>query len=166
MWNTGSPTLNWSMTARNDPFNAVELTPGVPLLLHGEQAQRDLGRTLAPLLAPGTLIFLEGELGAGKTTFAQGLAQGLGFVGLVSSPTYALMQEYPTPHGALLHVDAYRVRHPQELYEMDLERLVAEARLSLIEWGQAFYDDFPAAALIRLAHVEGQPETREMVRVR
>ena len=150
----------------DDPFAAVGLHLGVPLLLKGEHEQRELGRRLAPLLPAGAVIFLEGELGAGKTTFSQGLAQGLGFGGLVSSPTYALMQEYPVPGGTLLHVDAYRVRHPQELYEMDLERLAESARLSLIEWGEAFYDDFPAAALLRLEHIEGQPEERRMLRLR
>jgi tRNA threonylcarbamoyladenosine biosynthesis protein TsaE len=150
----------------NEFFGSVGLQLGVPLLLAGEDEQRALGRTLAPSLPTGTLVFLEGELGVGKTTFAQGLAQGLGFTGLVSSPTYALMQEYPTPAGLLLHVDAYRIRHPQELYEMDLERLISQARLSLIEWGEAFYQDFPAATLLRLSHVEGQPGLREMLRVR
>ncbi len=150
----------------DEPFAAVGLHLGAVLLLKGEHEQRELGRRLAPLLPAGAVIFLEGELGAGKTTFSQGLAQGLGFGGLVSSPTYALMQEYPVPEGTLLHVDAYRVRHPQELYEMDLERLAESARLSLIEWGEAFYDDFPAAALLRLEHIEGQPEERRMLRLR
>ena len=154
------------MSRSADPFEALGLKVGVPLRLHGEDEQRRLGRNLAPRLAPGTLLFLEGELGAGKTTFSQGLAQGLGFGGLVSSPTYALIQEYPTPEGLLLHVDAYRVQHPQELYEMDLERLIDQARLSLIEWGEAFYDDFPAATLLRLTHLEGQPDVRQMVRLR
>jgi len=138
----------------------------VPLRLHGDDAQRELGQRLAPTLPAGTVLFLEGELGAGKTTLSQGLALGLGFTGLVSSPTYALMQVYPVPHGTLLHVDAYRVRHPQELYEMDLERLIAEARLSLIEWGEAFYDDYPDAPLLRLSHVDGEPDVRELLRVR
>ncbi|WP_424951469.1 tRNA (adenosine(37)-N6)-threonylcarbamoyltransferase complex ATPase subunit type 1 TsaE [Deinococcus sp.] len=149
-----------------DPLAALGLPVGGSLLLTGEEEQRALGRRLATSLPPGTLLFLEGELGAGKTTFSQGLAAGLGFTGLVSSPTYALMQEYPTPQGLLLHVDAYRVRHPQELYEMDFERLVSEARLSLIEWGEGFYDDFPAVPVLRLEHLEGQPEVRRMLRVR
>ena len=101
------------------------------------------------------MLFLEGELGAGKTTLTQGLIAALGFGGLVSSPTYALMQLYPTPQGQVLHVDAYRVRRPQELYEMDLERLTDEARLSVIEWGEAFYDDFPGAWVLRLEHLDG-----------
>ena len=149
-----------------DPLSALGLPVGAALLLNGEMSQRQLGVRLAALTPKGMLMFLEGELGAGKTTFSQGLAQGLGFTGLVSSPTYALIQEYPTPLGMLLHVDAYRVRHPQELYEMDLERLVETARLSLIEWGEAFYDDFPAAPVLRLSHLEGQPDVRQMLRVR
>ncbi|WP_456831155.1 tRNA (adenosine(37)-N6)-threonylcarbamoyltransferase complex ATPase subunit type 1 TsaE [Deinococcus sp. UYEF24] len=149
-----------------DPLSALGLPVGAARLLSGEASQRQLGLDLAALTPPGTLIFLEGELGVGKTTFTQGLAQGLGFTGLVSSPTYALMQEYPTPLGLLLHVDAYRVRHPQELYEMDLERLISEARLSLIEWGEAFYPDFPEAPVLRLSHLDGQPEARQMLRIR
>ena len=149
-----------------DLLAALGLLTGVPLLLTGEDEQRELGRRLAGLMPPGSLMFLEGELGAGKTTLAQGLAVGLGFAGLVSSPTYALMQEYPTPQGTLLHADAYRTRHVQELYEMDLERLISEARLSLIEWGGAFYDDFPAAILLRLSHVDRQPDTRQLLRIR
>ena len=149
-----------------DLLAALGLPTGVPLLLKGEDEQRELGRQLAILLPPGSLVFLEGELGAGKTTLAQGLAAGLSFSGLVSSPTYALMHEYPTPQGTLLHADAYRTRHVQELYEMDLERLISGARLSLIEWGEAFYEDFPAALLLRLSHVDGQPETRQLLRVR
>jgi len=149
-----------------DLLAALGLPTGVSLLLRGEDEQRELGRRLALLLPPGSLMFLEGELGAGKTTLAQGLAVGLGFAGLVSSPTYALIQEYPTPQGTLLHADAYRTRHVQELYEMDLERLISEARLSLIEWGESFYDEFPAAILLRLSHVDGQPDTRQLLRIR
>ncbi|WP_420595217.1 tRNA (adenosine(37)-N6)-threonylcarbamoyltransferase complex ATPase subunit type 1 TsaE [Deinococcus sp.] len=128
---------------------------GQTLVLESEDAQRAFGASLAAQLPPGTVLFLEGELGAGKTTLTQGLIAALGFDGLVTSPTYALMQLYPTAQGEVLHVDAYRVRAPQELYEMDLERLMADARLSILEWGQSFYDDFPDAWLLRLEHLEG-----------
>ena len=128
---------------------------GQTLVLESEDAQRAFGASLAAQLPPGTVLFLEGELGAGKTTLTQGLIAALGFDGLVTSPTYALMQLYPTPQGEVLHVDAYRVRAPQELYELDLERLIADARLSILEWGQSFYDDFPDAWLLRLEHLEG-----------
>lgn len=131
------------------------LEVGQSVVLLSEEAQREFGASLAAL-PMGQVLFLEGELGAGKTTLSQGLLLALGFTGLVSSPTYALMQLYPTPQGQVLHVDAYRVRHPQELWEMDLERLVAESRLSILEWGEPFYSDFPAAQCLRLEHLEGE----------
>lgn len=123
--------------------------------LSSEAAQRAFGAGLAAQLPPGALLFLEGELGAGKTTLAQGLTAALGFTGSVTSPTYALMQLYPTPQGAVLHVDAYRVRQPAELWEMDLQGLVETARLSIIEWGEPFYEDFPGAWILRLEHLPG-----------
>lgn len=131
--------------------SAAPLQPNQSILLPTEEAQRDFGAGLAAL-PTGSVLFLEGELGAGKTTLTQGLLAALGFTGLVTSPTYALMQLYPTPQGEVLHVDAYRITHPQELWEMDLERLSLEARLSVLEWGEKFYDDFPAALILRLEH--------------
>ncbi|AWN24409.1 tRNA (adenosine(37)-N6)-threonylcarbamoyltransferase complex ATPase subunit type 1 TsaE [Deinococcus irradiatisoli] len=139
------------------------MLPGQSAELDHEAAQRAFGASLAPLLSPGAVLFLEGELGAGKTTLAQGLLAALGFGGLVSSPTYALMQLYPTPEGPALHVDAYRVRQVQELYEMDLERLIEDARLSVIEWGQGLYADFPEAWILRLEH---RPQGRRVTRLR
>lgn len=130
------------------------MLPGQSLNLDSDVAQRAFGASLLPGLPVGAVLFLEGELGAGKTTLTQGLIAALGFSGLVSSPTYALMQLYPTPQGQVLHVDAYRVRRPQELYEMDLERLTDEARLSVIEWGEGFYDDFPDAWMMHLEHLD------------
>ena len=141
---------------------------GESSVLGSEAEQRAFGAALAGQLPPGAVLFLEGDLGAGKTTLTQGLIAALGFAGLVSSPTYALMQLYPTPQGTALHVDAYRVRQPQELYEMELERLTQEARLSIIEWGQLFYDDFPAAWLLRLEYLSqtGSPPGRRVTRLR
>jgi tRNA threonylcarbamoyladenosine biosynthesis protein TsaE len=151
-----------STSGRTTRYHA-RMRPGETLLLTSDDAQRAFGASLLPSLAPGAVLFLEGELGAGKTTLTQGLIAALGFTGLVVSPTYALMQLYPTPQGMALHVDAYRIRHPQELYEMDLDRLISETRVSVIEWGQPFYDDFPEAWLLRLEHVDGG---RRVTRVR
>nr|WP_229776285.1 tRNA (adenosine(37)-N6)-threonylcarbamoyltransferase complex ATPase subunit type 1 TsaE [Deinococcus ruber] len=147
-------------------MDAVGLARGQRLLLSGEEEQRALGQRLATLLPAGTLLFLEGDLGAGKTTLVQGLLRGLDFAGQVSSPTYALMHEYPTPHGRVLHVDAYRVRHVQELFEMELERLTEESYLSVIEWGELLYDEFPAAPILHLGHLDGQPDIRQIERRR
>ncbi len=138
------------------------MKPGESRLLAGEAEQRAFGAALAPLLPSGSVLFLDGELGAGKTTLTQGLVAALGFTGAVTSPTYALMQEYPTPAGRVLHVDAYRVRHAAELLDMDLEDLVTGSRLSVIEWGALYYDDFPGAWRLQLEHV---PQGRRVIRV-
>lgn len=118
------------------------------------QAQQAWAEQLAPTLPNGLVLFLQGELGSGKTTLSQGLLRGLGFTGEVNSPTYALMHEYPTPQGLVLHVDAYRIRHPQELWEMGLEDYASRCRLIIIEWGQAFYSEFPEGWIFALEYLE------------
>ena len=142
------------------------LAPGESRRLPGEEAQRALGAAVAEALIPGSLLFLEGELGAGKTTLTQGLVAALGFSGGVTSPTYALIHVYPTLAGSVLHVDAYRVRDVTELYEMDLEALIEGSRLSVIEWGEGLYADWPGAPILRLEHLEGDPEARRVTRRR
>ncbi|MFB9990620.1 tRNA (adenosine(37)-N6)-threonylcarbamoyltransferase complex ATPase subunit type 1 TsaE [Deinococcus oregonensis] len=148
------------------PFTPLPLLPGEIRLLYGTQQQWAFGAALAHALPAGSVLFLEGELGAGKTTLTQGLVGALGFTEPVTSPTYALMNAYPTPAGRVLHVDAYRTRHPAELYEMDLEELIAGSRLSVIEWGEGLYADYPDAPIVRLLHREGEPEVRQAERVR
>lgn len=145
--------------------NSDVLLPNETRLLSGLHEQQQLGAAFAALPA-GSVLFLEGELGAGKTSFTQGLVNALGFVGDVTSPTYALMHLYPTPAGRVLHVDAYRVRDSAELYEMDLDELVSTSRLSVIEWGEKLYADYPTSPILKFEHVAGQPELRRVVRLR
>ncbi|ACO47355.2 tRNA (adenosine(37)-N6)-threonylcarbamoyltransferase complex ATPase subunit type 1 TsaE [Deinococcus deserti] len=142
------------------------LQPGEMRDLYGVYEQHALGAALAESLPPGAVLFLEGELGAGKTTLTQGLVGALGFREPVTSPTYALINAYPTPAGQVLHVDAYRVRDVNELYEMDLEDLISTSRLSVIEWGEGLYLDYPQAPILHLAHVDGQPDLRRVTRKR
>ena len=96
-------------------MDGFPLAPDEVRTLTGEDAQRALGASLAAALPPGSVLFLEGELGAGKTTLTQGLVAALGFTDTVTSPTYALMHVYPTPAGNVLHVDARLP--PQELHQ-------------------------------------------------
>ncbi|GGJ45175.1 hypothetical protein GCM10008938_34300 [Deinococcus roseus] len=100
-------------------------------------------------------------MGAGKTTLTQGILDGMGFMGEVNSPTYALMHEYPAPEGLVLHVDAYRIHHAEELYEMGLDDYVERCRLSIIEWGEKLYADFPEGWILKLEYLsEGRQITR------
>lgn len=99
-------------------------------------AMRELGRRLAGVLRAGDVVIASGELGAGKTTFAQGLGIGLDVDGPVISPTFVLSRIHP-PRGcgpALVHVDAYRLGSAAELEDLDLDASLADS-VTLVEWG-------------------------------
>jgi tRNA threonylcarbamoyladenosine biosynthesis protein TsaE len=104
-------------------------------------ATRDVGRQLASLLEPGDIVLVEGDLGAGKTTFVQGLADGLGVEGPVASPTFTLMRVLVCGEGRavrrLLHADLYRLDHLQEVVDLGLVELVDEDAVAAVEWGDA-----------------------------
>jgi tRNA threonylcarbamoyladenosine biosynthesis protein TsaE len=98
-----------------------------------EQTRR-LGMRLGALLLPGDVICLQGNLGAGKTTFTQGMAQGWGSLDSVTSPTFVLVNEYRRPDGKrMFHLDAYRLESASEAEELDPDAMLAEGPL-VIEW--------------------------------
>lgn len=82
---------------------------------------------------PGAVIWLSGELGSGKTTFVQLVARAAD-AAPAKSPTFTLVNEYPSPHGPIVHVDCYRLRAPDEARELDFPELTRRARLLLVEW--------------------------------
>lgn len=109
-----------------------------------------LGRTLAP----GAVVLLEGELGAGKTTFVQALVRGLGVTAPATSPTYALVHRYAGRRGPVFHLDCYRLRSPDEAADLDWEALLSEGDALLVEWPERVREWLPAATVhVRLAHV-------------
>lgn len=99
-------------------------------------AMRDLGAAVAALLRPGDLVLLSGPLGAGKTTFAQGVGRGLQVRGQVASPTFVLARVHPPLEAgpALVHVDAYRLGSAAELDDLDLDAEL-ESSVTVVEWG-------------------------------
>lgn len=99
-------------------------------------AMRDLGRRVGRTLVAGDLVVLTGELGAGKTTFTQGLGEGLGVRGAVTSPTFVIARVHPSLVGGpeLVHVDAYRLGGVAELDDLDLDTSV-ESAVTVVEWG-------------------------------
>ncbi|WP_203338718.1 tRNA (adenosine(37)-N6)-threonylcarbamoyltransferase complex ATPase subunit type 1 TsaE [Nocardioides limicola] len=100
-------------------------------------AMREVGRAVAVTLRAGDLLVLTGELGAGKTTFTQGLAEGLGVRGQVTSPTFVIARVHPSLVGgpSLVHVDAYRLGGGDELDDLDLDTSLDEA-VTVVEWGE------------------------------
>ena len=103
------------------------------------EATQDAASRLARICASGDVILLVGDLGAGKTAFAQGFASALGVEGPVTSPTFALVRQYRCAVGAtvdtLIHADVYRTGSVGEVAELALAELVEERAIALIEWG-------------------------------
>jgi len=98
-------------------------------------ATRQVGERIGALVRAGDLVLLGGELGAGKTTFTQGLARALGVAGRVTSPTFTLVHSYEGRGLRLLHADVYRLDHLQEVIDLGLPELLEEGAAAVVEWG-------------------------------
>ena len=109
------------------------------------------GTLLGERLRAGDVVLLSGELGAGKTTFVRGVAQGSGSGAPVASPTFQLVRVYPG-RVQLAHVDLYRVENPAELRDLGLEELAAQGAV-VVEWGERLVVD--GAAHIQIEHLGG-----------
>jgi tRNA threonylcarbamoyladenosine biosynthesis protein TsaE len=110
------------------------------------------GRALGRRLSAGSVVLLYGDLGAGKTAFVRGLAEGLGIApGDVTSPTFTIMQEYRGGRLTLFHVDLYRLNDPREIDELGVEEIAAEGVLA-VEWAEKLPAPPPEAVRVTLSH--------------
>jgi len=116
-------------------------------LATAEDAQA-FGKRLGALLHAGDVIVLTGDLGAGKTTLTQGIAEGLGVRGPITSPTFVIARVHPSVVGgpALVHVDAYRLGSALELDDLDLDADL-DASVTIIEWGAGLAEQLSAERL-------------------
>lgn len=108
---------------------------------------RELGMVLAGLARPGDLLLLSGDLGAGKTTLAQGFARGLGIDEPVVSPTFILARAY-AGRLPLIHADAYRMDSLDEVADLDLAEQLDDGGVALVEWGDVIAPVLPADYLL------------------
>jgi len=106
---------------------------------NSEEEMIALGEHIAAMLPPRALVFLIGNLGAGKTTLSKGIAKGLGVASPdeVSSPTFTLIHEYGDPV-RLYHIDLYRIEEPRQFFTLGLEEIIEREAVVLIEWPEKF----------------------------
>ncbi len=136
--------------------NSQEETCTLDIISHSSAQTQRLGVRLGNLLHGGELILLDGQLGTGKTTFTQGLAQGLGISETVNSPTFTLLKEYqgrirvgqaPTSGLALYHFDIYRLDDPEEIVDLGFEDYFYGSGVSVVEWAEKAGHFWPAERL-------------------
>lgn len=112
------------------------------------------GERIGRALPAGSVVYLQGELGAGKTTMVRAIARGLGASEPASSPTYALVHRYAGRRGAIFHLDCFRLQRPEESADVDWEGLAAGGDALLIEWPERAAGWAPAATVrVRLSHL-------------
>ena len=127
----------------------------------------ELAKKLAAELKPGDVVCLEGDLGAGKTTFTQGLAAALGVPGRVTSPTFCIVQEHRRQSAAvagnrlLVHMDLYRLHGEDDVIAIGWEDYLAEGAILVVEWPERAGALIPAEAKhIVFTHLEGEESRR------
>ena len=131
------------------------------LILEDVQATLDVGRELGALLRAGDKIALRGTLGAGKTTLARGILEGLGYRGEVPSPTFAIVHPYEPPETRIpvAHVDLYRIEDPEEIPELGLEDTLIDGAM-IVEWPDRMPGSFWQDALNMDLEITGEGNRR------
>ena len=114
---------------------------------HSAKETRALGAKLAAHLRPGDVVLLRGDLGAGKSEFARGVARGLGVQGPVPSPSFTILNMYDEGRIPLYHFDWYRIHDPDEIGEMGFEEQIGGDGIALIEWSEQAPEYVPDRAL-------------------
>ena len=136
--------------------------PTLNIALAGEPDTEMLGAHIAPLLAPGMVIFLRGDLGAGKTALARAVLHARGYVGKVKSPTYTLVELYTVSSLNLYHFDFYRFHDPREWADAGFREHFNETAVCLVEWPEKAEGLLPVADMTVHLHIRGSARAAEI----
>ena len=129
---------------------------------HSADETQALGQKLASRLAPGDVIAYFGDLGAGKTAFTRGLAQGLGITDPVTSPTYTIVNEYLSGRIPLFHFDMYRLSSSDELFDIGWEDYLSRGGVCAVEWSENVEDALQDAIRVTIEKDADEPDTRHI----
>jgi tRNA threonylcarbamoyladenosine biosynthesis protein TsaE len=119
-------------------------------LTHSPEETEKIGAALAQQLAPGTVIAYRGDLGAGKTAFTRGLARGLGYTDLVTSPTYTIVNEYLSGRIPLFHFDMYRLKNSDDLFDIGWDDYLERGGVCAVEWSENVADAMENAIFVTI----------------
>ncbi len=133
-------------------------------LTNSEAATQALGRRLGERLAPGAVVAFTGDLGAGKTAFTRGLAEGLGITDRVTSPTFTIVNEYEGGRLPLFHFDLYRLGSAEELFEIGWEDYLSRGGVCAVEWSENAADALEEDA-VRVDIRRGDGEDRRKIEI-
>lgn len=126
--------------------------------LASELEMQAFARRLSECLASPLFLALEGQLGAGKTTLVRSILRGLGYTGVVRSPTYTLLETYELPDLQIFHLDLYRLGDPQELEFLGIEEIFQTKALCLIEWPDKGHGFLPQPDLVCRILISGETQ--------
>ena len=133
-----------------------------------EEQTKSVGRQLATMVSAGAIITLSGDLGAGKTTFTKGFAEGLGVTEAITSPTFSLMNVYPTDTQThitqFVHIDTYRLEEEEDLLAIGVEdSLGAPGTIVIIEWPEKIPNLLSTREVISVSIMQNSPTDRTIL---
>jgi len=131
-------------------------------VIESAEAMEAFGELLAKQVQAGTVIYLAGELGSGKTTLVRGILHGLGYTGHVKSPTFTLVEPYDIDNKRVYHFDLYRITDPDELEYVGLREYFDADAICLLEWPERGGDRLPVPDLNVLITYQGSARALEL----
>lgn len=129
---------------------------------HNEAETEATGARLAAVLNPGAVVAYLGDLGMGKTAFTRGLAAGLGYKGRVTSPTFAIVNEYEGGRLPLFHFDMYRLNSADDLFDIGWEDYLSRGGVCAVEWSENVEDALQDAIRVTIEKDADEPDTRHI----